>query len=394
MDTEKALQKLSANTVEIIPKNGLADKLDLAKKANRPLKIKLGLDPTSPDIHLGHVVALKKLRQFQDLGHEVILIVGDYTTKIGDPSGRSKTRPILSDEEIKKNAATYAEQARKILSGKEKIVYNSKWMSKLTAADIIKLLSSMTLAQITTREDFAKRIGDNIPIFMHELFYPFVQGYDSVALEADVEIGGTDQTFNMLAGRDVQKFYGQNQQVVITMPLLVGLDGVNKMSKSLGNYIGITDAPESMYGKIMSIPDALIGEYFKLCLDKQITDEAIKADPMGNKKELAFEIVEVYHSASDAKKAEEHFKKTVQDKEAPSEMEELMVAKGTKLIDILKQMEVAESNSEAGRLIDQGGVEINEEKIVDKNFIVEKNCIVKAGKRNYRKITIKWKNEF
>lgn len=379
------IKDIKRNTVDIIPKNGLEEKFELTKKEDRPLKIKLGLDPTAPDIHLGHAVVLRKLRQFQDMGHEVILIVGDYTTKIGDPSGRQKTRPVLSDDEIKENAKTYADQAKKILSGKEKIVYNSEWMYKLTAADIIKLLSSMTLAQVTTRDDFANRLKDNTPIFMHELFYPLAQGYDSVMVKTDIEIGGTDQTFNMLAGRDVQKFYGQSQQAVITMPLLVGLDGVRKMSKSLGNYIGIAEPAEQMYGKIMSIPDSLIKSYFQFCLGKEVKDEKIKEDPMALKKELAAGIVDLYH-AGEAQKAARHFQKTVQNKEAPSEIGELKITRGVKLIDVLKQMDVVGSNAEAGRLIEQGGVEIDNERITDKNFILGKEGVIKAGKRNYKKI--------
>lgn len=392
-DIKKQVEILRKNIVDEKPAQGLDLQLRLSDK---PLIIKAGFDPTAPDIHLGHAVILRKLRQFQDLGHKVVLIVGDYTARIGDPSGRLKTRPILSNEEIVNNARSYIEQAGKILitnkSDLFEIIPNSKWFSGMNLEDFLNLMSHITVARIIEREDFSKRLKDNEPIALHEIIYPLFQGFDSFKIKANVEVGGTDQLFNMLVGRDVQKTYyekGDPVQTVITMPLLVGLDGVNKMSKSLGNYIGITESPDSMYGKVMSIPDALIENYFKLCLDKEISADDITKDPMAKKKELAFGIVELYHSKDDAQKAQDNFKKIVQDKEAPSDIEEMEIAKGTKLIDILKQMEVAESNSEANRLIEQGGVEIDGQKVMDKNLVMENDCTIKAGKRNYRKIITK-----
>ena len=372
---------------------------DLKKKllSGEKLRVKLGCDPTSPDLHLGHSIVLRKLKQFQDLGHEVVFIIGDYTAKVGDPSGKSKTRPVLSDEEIKKNAKTYLEQVGKILDIKKcEIVYNSEWFKKMDFGGIINLAARFTVARMIERDDFAKRLKEGTDIGMHELLYPMMQAYDSIQVKADVELGGTDQKFNLLAGRDLQRKLGSREQDVITVPLLIGLDGTKKMSKSLGNYVGLFDKAEDMYGKIMSIPDSLIVSYFTLLTDlppdeleqvkRQLEDG--KINPRDIKMHLAREIVKMYHSAEDASAAENNFKQVFQRHEVPTEIPTHKIASAN-LIDILLEVGFAESRGEARRLIEQGGVKVNEEVVKDiaaKIEIDEKEILLQKGKRNFVKL--------
>jgi len=387
---------IKKGTAEIIPESDLKSRLD----TGIPLRVKLGIDASGPDIHLGFAVVLRKLKEFQDFGHKAILIVGDFTGKIGDPSGRSKTRPQLTDEEIKKNMVRYKEQVFKILDPeKTEFRYNSEWLSKLTAEDIIHLASHYTVARMLERDDFEKRLKNNVPISLHEFLYPLFQAYDSVAVNADVELGGTDQKFNHLLGRTIQQEYAISPQIVILMPLLEGLDGIRKMSKSYNNYIGITESPEEMYGKLMSIPDNLILRYFSLCLD--ISDNEVKdvekrlkdtkVNPMDIKKELARRIVGMYHSKGDAIRAEEYFVKVFSKRELPEEIPTYILTDEGDSIWIVKLLQKAglvSSNSEARRLISQGGVYINGEKItsVDTDVDITKENVIKAGKKKFLKL--------
>lgn len=361
MDPFEQAKQLKTNTEEVFPNGGLEEKLTRKVK----LTVKLGLDPTAPDIHLGHTVVLRKLRQFQDLGHKVVLIVGDFTAKIGDPSGRSQTRPVLTDEEIKAHARTYKNQVKKILkTDKEafQVLFNSKWLSKLNISDLLRLMSVVTVSQILERDDFQKRVKAKQAIGLHEFLYPILQGYDSCAVHADVELGGTDQTFNMLMGRSVQQRYRQEPQAVMTMPLIPGLDGAQKMSKSLGNTIGITDAPSDMYGKVMSLPDNLMELYANLCADMR-WDELKLMKPMDAKKKLAFAVVELYHGkkAVSAQKAfEERFQeRSLYITDAPK----LPVQGEPLLLEFLVEQKILPSKSEARRKMLEGAVQLHGEKI-------------------------------
>ena len=379
---------------EIIEKEHFRQSLDSGKK----LRIKMGFDPTRPDLHLGHAVGLRILKKFQDDGHTIIFIIGDYTAKIGDPSGRNSTRPVLTDEEIRQNADTYFQQVGKILdTSKVEIAYNSEWFIKMTFVDIFKLCGNFTVRNIIEREDFQKRMEDQSDIGMHELLYPMMQAYDSVQVKADVEFGGTDQKLNMLAGRSLQKKMGQQPQDVITVRLLVGLDGKKKMSKSLDNYIGITDIANEMYGKVMSIPDSTIIEYFKLCTDVKLSAIDIIEKELNNsdrnpreiKAELAKLIVEQYHSAEEAENAETEFNRVFRDKEQPSEMKiKEIIEKECRLDDLLLKCDLVSSKAEGQRLILQGGVQINSEKQVDSQKLIqiEDSMVVQVGKRNFVKI--------
>jgi tyrosyl-tRNA synthetase len=361
------LELLTQRTIQVLPKGELLKKLEL----KRPLKIKLGMDPTAPDLHLGHTVVLSKMRQFQDLGHEVIFLIGDFTTKIGDPTGRSKTRPPLSDEQIKQNAQTYFKQVSKVLNpDKTTIVYNSEWLSKLTFSDVVKLCGQLTLARIIEREDFKKRIDASISVGFHELLYPIMQGYDSVALEADVELGGTDQTFNLLMGRDLQESHGQKPQVVITVPLLEGLDGTEKMSKSLGNYVGLSQAAQVAYGKLMSISDKLMWRYFELILEKTEIEiknmksevEAESLHPMNVKKEMAFKIVEKFWSTEEANSGQKQFEALFQNKDlsqAPVAKVSDKVESPCWIVDLLRAANSVSSSSDAKRLIEAGSITLD-----------------------------------
>lgn len=361
---QKNLQMLEQGTVDCLPAGQLEKKLTSGKK----LRIKLGLDPTSSDLHLGHAVVLKKMRQFQDLGHEVIFLIGDYTARIGDPSGKSKTRPALTNEEIDQNATTYFKQAGRILdASKATVEYNSRWLSKLTFSDTIQLCAKITVARLLERDDFANRLAQHQPIAVHEILYPIMQGYDSVALEADVELGGTDQTFNLLCGRFLQEQFGKAPQVIMTMPLLEGLDGVEKMSKSLGNYIGLTDAPADAYGKLMSISDTLMWRYFSLLLSVSDVEIASmkhnvaesKIHPMDLKKEMAFRVIAEFWSQPEAVAAQENFIALFQKKDLSQGKQVTLPTTMNNpvwIIDLLKEVGAITTNSDGKRLIESGAV--------------------------------------
>ena len=384
---------------EIIPEEDLARKIERAIKNKKPLNIKLGCDPSRPDLHVGHSVVLRKLRQFQELGHQAILIIGDFTGMIGDSSGRSKTRPALSLEDTRKNGQTYFEQATKILSAKNiSMYYNSEWLGKMTFADVVRLASKYTVARMLERDDFTVRFKENSPISVHEFLYPLAQAMDSVAISSDVELGGTDQKFNLLVGRDIQREYGQEPQCILTMPIIPGIDGVEKMSKSLDNSIGINESPKEMYGKTMRIPDSLIYPYFELATDApNATLKEIKAqlsdgttNPRDIKRSLARAIVSLYHSADAAQKAEKEFDRIFVDKSLPDEIEEyaLPMSRSVTILDLLTQSKLADSKSDARRLIDQGGVSIDGHRVLDASALVPVNgsFVVKVGKRNFLRV--------
>ena len=394
---EEQLYELKRGAVEIIPEDELIEKLKKSIEENKPLNIKLGCDPTRPDLHLGHSVVLRKLAQFQKLGHQAILIIGDFTAMIGDPSGKNSTRPPLSFEESRENAKSYLEQAGKILDVENtKIVYNSEWLGKMSFEDVIKLSSKYTVARMLERDDFTKRYKGGVPISMHEILYPLAQAMDSVAIESDIELGGTDQKFNLLVGRDIQREFGIDPQVILTMPLLVGTDGTEKMSKSYDNYVGIDDSPSQMYGKILSIPDELIYTYYELAADITIAElESIKAaledenvNPRNLKRSLAKKIIAMYHSEEEAEKAEEEFDKIFIKKEIPDELPEYFPEDGKKdlnILDLIVNIKFASSKGEARRLVLQGGVSLDGEKITDLQKTVEFNReqVLKVGKRKF-----------
>ena len=405
MDFEKEVKRqfdlIKRGTVEIIEEEELKDKLKDSIKNNRPLKIKAGFDPTAPDLHLGHTVLIQKLKHFQDLGHEVYFLIGDFTGMIGDPTGKNETRKALSREEVEKNAKTYKEQIFKILDEKKtKVVYNSQWNSKLNAVDIIKLASTMTVARMLERDDFSKRFSTNKPISIHEFLYPLLQGYDSVALGCDVELGGTDQKFNLLVGRHLQRLWGQRPQTVIMMPILEGLDGVQKMSKSLSNYVGITDEPNDMYGKIMSISDELMWRYYELLSD--LSEEEInrmqenvengKLHPKKVKEMLAFEITKRFHNEILAKEAEKYFDEMFKKKDIPDDIEKINYKVDGEEIWVaylLKDIGFVKSTSEAKRLIKSNAVSINSEKITDENLKLQKGeYVIKVGKKRIAKVVL------
>lgn len=399
------LEIIKRGTAEIVPENELIEKVKKSLTTNKPLHIKLGLDPTAPDIHLGHTVVLQKLKQFQDMGHKITIILGDYTGRIGDPTGKSETRKQLTEEQIKANARTYEEQIFKILDkAKTNVVFNSQWLAPLTFADVIGLAAKYTVARMLERDDFSKRFRNEMPISIHEFFYPLMQGYDSVALKADVELGGTDQKFNILMGRHLQKEYGQEPQIALMMPILEGLDGVQKMSKSLGNYIGINESPKEMYGKTMSIADELMIRYFELVTP--VSNEEIRSievglkdgsiHPRDLKMRLAREIVSFYHGTEAAKRAEEEFKNIFQKKELPDEIPEYYLKKDDLesgqiwLPKLLTVAGLVSGTSEGKRLIQQGAVKIDDKKITDPdtNLIPQEGIIIKAGKRKFVKIKL------
>lgn len=390
---------IKRGTFEIIPEEDLVKKIEKSIKENKPLNIKLGCDPSRPDLHIGHSVVLRKLAQFQKLGHTAILIIGDFTGMIGDPSGRNVMRPALSLEETRKNGESYFEQASKILDKeKTKIVYNSEWLSKMNFEDVIKLSSKYTIARMIERDDFTKRYKAGEPISIHEFLYPLAQAMDSVAIESDVELGGTDQKFNLLVGRDIQREFGIEPQVIITTPLLVGTDGVEKMSKSYNNYIGISESPDEIYGKSLSIPDNLIYTYFKLATD--ISNEELKEiklqledrniNPRDIKRKLARTLVKTYYDEKSAKEAEEGFDKIFIKKETPDEIPEHKISNKTmNIIDLILEVNFAPSKSEARRLVTQGGVSIDGERIDNISAIVtfDTEKILKVGKRKFIKLS-------
>lgn len=397
LDPEKQLEILKKNAVDLVSESELLEKL----KEKRPLRVKLGVDPSRPDLHLGHAVVLRKLKEFQDLGHHVILIIGDFTALIGDPSGRNSTRPMLSEEEVKKNAETYADQAFKILDReKTEIRFNSEWLGKMTFADVVNLAGKYTVARMLERDDFAKRLKEGIPISISEFLYPLAQAYDSVAIQADVELGGTDQLFNLLVGRKIQEEYGQVPQIVLTMPIIEGTDGKLKMSKSYGNYVAFNDEPNEMYGKIMSIPDELITKYMRFLTDipeKDIENyeklmKSGKINPRDVKMKLAREIVSFFYNEETAKKAEESFIKVFRKKEIPDEMPEIFVEPGEyNIVDLIELLKVLPSRSEIKRTITQGGVYFDTQRI--NNFkdtvIIENEHLLRIGKRKFYKIKVK-----
>jgi tyrosyl-tRNA synthetase len=404
-DLKKQIEVAVRGTEDILLKEELNDLLEQSIKESRPLKVKLGLDPTAPDIHLGHTVVLNKLRQFQDLGHEAILIIGDYTARIGDPSGRSTLRPKLDPEIIDKNAKTYMKQAFKILDReKTEVVKNSKWLKPLKLEDILNLTSRFTFARMLERDDFKKRFHGNIPIAIMEFLYPIMQAYDSVAINADIELGGTDQRFNLLVGRELQKEFGQKPQIAITMPILVGTDGVEKMSKSIGNYIGVTETPEEIFGKIMSIPDTIIIDYYRLLtrlpgseinnIERNMKEEG--ENPVIAKRRLAKLIVKNLYDIDRAIKAEKNFDSIFKEKKVPDEVEEYIlreddIKKGRVwVVNLLVNCGLSESNSEARRLISQGAIKIGDMKIDDSNLELKveeiEGKIIQKGKRYFRKI--------
>jgi len=399
-EIEQALALVRRGADELLVESELAQKMARASAEGRPLRCKLGLDPTAPDIHLGHTVVLDKLRQLQDLGHTVIFLIGDFTALIGDPSGRNTLRPPLTREEIDANAQTYFAQASLVLDRERtEIRYNSEWSDPLGAAGMIRLASHYTLARLLERDDFAKRYRDGSPIAMHELLYPLMQGYDSVALRSDIELGGTDQKFNLLVGRELQRHYGQEPQCVLTMPLLEGLDGVEKMSKSKGNYIGITEAPFDMFGKVMSISDELMWRWYDL-LSLRGNDEiaALKAEaaagrnPRDIKVLLAKEIVARFHSAADAERAEREFVERFQANAVPDDMPEFTFAAeagGLAVAALLKQAGLAASGSEAVRSIEQGGVRVDGAKVADRaQRLARGTYVLQVGKRRWARVTV------
>jgi tyrosyl-tRNA synthetase len=395
----EAARELSRNAVDSLPRGGLEGRLARAREQGRPLRVKLGIDPTAPDIHLGHAVVLRKLRDFQDAGHIVVLIIGDYTARVGDPSGRSEQRPILSEEQIDANAATFQSQAVKILDGdpaRLEVRRNGEWLD-MPMVELLRLVGTTTAAQLLEREDFAKRIAAEQPVSMLELLYPLLQGYDSVAIEADVELGGTDQKFNLLLGRDIQRAYGQPEQAIMTMPILVGVDGERKMSKSLGNEVGITDPPEEMYGKTMRIPDEAIADYRRLLLDPQGEGAAEPVAGAGisardAKRALARDLVAWLHSPEDAVAAERRFDRVHIEHEAPEEIEEATIhsANGQVHLPALIAEQFGVSRSEARRLIDQGGVTLGEAALGagEHDVPVERadGQVLKVGRRRFRRL--------
>ena len=388
---------ISRGVEEILPEDALKVKLKKSISSKTPLNVKLGCDPSRADLHVGHGVVLRKLRHFQDLGHQAILVIGDFTAMIGDPSGRNKTRPQLSLEEAKANAQSYIDQAEKILDiDTLKIVFNSTWLNSMNFSDVIRLASHYTVARMLERDDFTKRYQSEIPISIHEFMYPLAQGMDSVELKADVELGGTDQKFNLLVGRDLQREYEQDPQAIITCPLLEGTDGIEKMSKSYGNDIGLNDSPEDMYGKTMSIKDDMIIKYFTLAADadeslliqvkKNLSDSSF--NPRDSKRLLGRCLVELYYNRDLALQAEQHFDQVILNKDNPDDMSEFSLKKDMKIIEVLHSSDLVSSKSEARRLLNQGAIRIEGEKVSDVDMILSKGTeyIIKVGKRRFLKV--------
>ncbi len=392
MDETQAKEQtaaLSRGAIEVISPAEMAAKVALGRR----LRIKLGMDPTAPDLHLGHSLTLKKLRDFQDAGHTVIFLVGDFTAMIGDPTGRSETRKPLTREQITQNAETYRSQAFKILDpDRTEVRFNSEWMNQLSIRQLIEIAAKISVARLLERDDFEKRLADEEPLFLHELLYPVIQGYDSVALEADLEIGGTDQKFNMLVGRELQRHFGQPPQVVMTMPLLEGLDGVRKMSKSLGNYVGLTDEPADMYGKLMSLPDKMTAKYYQL-LTLATADEIAgirsgSLHPMEAKKRLARTIVSEYHGEQAAARAEQYFESKHQRREIPQNVQVYRIDRDLWICELMKQLSFTPSTSEARRLVSQGAVRVDGQTVTDVNFrfVPGEHKVLEVGKRRVARI--------
>jgi len=388
-------------TVDLLPEDKLVKKLENSIKKNKPLIIKQGFDPTAPDIHLGHTVGIRKLKHFQDLGHQVVVIIGDYTAMVGDPSEKNSTRPRLTHNEVMANAKTYQEQFFKILDKeKTRIRFNGEWFSKMTFDEIMALASKFTVARMLERDDFSKRYSSQLPISIHEFFYPLMQGYDSVMIKADVELGATEQKFNLVIARQIQKEYGIEQQIVLTLPVLAGVDGAQRMSKSLGNYIGIDEPAAETYGKVMSIPDELIYPYFELISDVNLSElsdikkqlEDPTTNPRDTKKYLARTVVKMYHGENDSFEAESAFERVIVDKELPDTMPEFVIDQSPcRIDDLMIQTKTADSKSNARRLIQQGGVSVDGEKVFDPfaTIKIDSEIILKVGKRKFAKISPK-----
>ncbi len=412
MDVERVVNEqmelISMGTVEIIPLDELREKIRRSVETSKPLTVKLGVDPTRPDLHLGHSVPLTKLRHFQQLGHQVVLIIGDFTALIGDPSEQDETRPVLTPEDVERNARTYVEQASKIIDTKTaRIVRNSEWLAPLSFGDVIELASKFTVARIMERDDFSRRLKENKPLGLHEFLYPLMQAYDSVALDADVEIGGTDQKFNLLAGRNLQRSLGKSPQCIITLPLLVGTDGVQKMSKSLFNDIGLTDSPDEMFGKVMSIPDEVMWDYYALVSGlspREIEDiksgvEDGEINPRDAKERLAIEIVTRYHGEKEARAAASEFKRIFRERKIPSEVPVYYLDLGDRqgrrvwIVDLLVRVNFAATRSEARRLIAEGGISVDGELVEDVNMEIDpeelKGKIIQKGRRKFVKVELK-----
>ncbi len=393
---QSQMELIERGVVEILPREELLKKLEKSLRDGKPLRIKLGLDPTAPDIHLGHTVVLNKLRQFQDLGHEVHLIIGDFTGRIGDPSGKSETRKQLSEEEIMENARTYQEQIYKVLDKDKTIMhFNSEWLMPLTMIDVLKLAGKYTVARMMERDDFEKRYKEGLPIGVHEFMYPLMQGYDSVALQSDVELGGTDQKFNLLVGRHLLKEYGFEPQVALMMPILEGTDGVQKMSKSLGNYIGVNDAPYEMFGKTMSITDTLICRYFELLTRVPIAEiEAMRSqmttgelNPRDAKMRLAIEIISTFHSPEKAVQAMERFRLVYSQRDIPDDIPEIRVNETEVwLPKFLSENNIVDSSTEGRRMIKQGAIKVNGDKYEKEEIRLEADMVIQVGKRKFVKI--------
>ena len=398
ISAQEQVRQIKHGVADLINEQDLVKKIEKSIKENKPLVVKLGLDPTAPDIHLGHTVPLRKLRLFQEFGHQVVIVIGGFTARIGDPTGKSVTRPPLTKEEVSKNAETYKTQIFKVLDPEKTIVRdNSEWLESMNFADVLRLASSYTVARMMERDDFSKRFKEGRPIGVHEFMYPLMQGHDSVALHADVEFGGTDQTFNLLMGRHLQELEGQEPQVVITMPLLEGLDGIQKMSKSLGNYIGIDEEPKEMYGKAMSIPDELMMRYFMLVTDMSIEEqedmakrlESGELHPRDAKMQLARTIVRLYHGEEAALEAEEEFKRVFQQRAMPTDIPEYAMDAPTEPIFVPQfctDAGLTASNGEARRSIKAGAFKVNGEKYTEENLKLEDDMIVQVGKRKFVKI--------
>jgi tyrosyl-tRNA synthetase len=401
---DEQLGSLRKGVAEIIREDELRAKLERSRASGKPLRVKLGVDPTAPDLHLGHTVVLRKLKHFQDEGHTAIFLVGDFTAMVGDPTGQSETRPPLSREQVRANADTYLEQVYKILDRERtEVRYNSEWLGKLTAHDIVKLCGHYSLARMLEREDFRSRLNKNLPISVHELLYPLLQAYDSVALESDVELGATEQKFNLLVGRDIQREYAQPSQVALTMPILVGLDGQRKMSKSLGNYIGITESPTDMFGKMMSVSDELMWPYYDLVSDRSPAEIAALRDrvasgglhPMDAKMQLAQEIIAGFHGSEAATRAAAEFQRVFRERQAPEEAPVRTLPRGEtrRLTALLVELELAPSRSEAERLLKQGGVEVNGQRVTDVKYELglaqPGEILLRAGKKKFLRVVIK-----
>jgi tyrosyl-tRNA synthetase len=400
---EEQLAYLKKGVAEIVPEAELRAKLEKSLKTGKPLRVKLGVDPTAPDIHLGHTVVIRKLKHFQEMGHTAVFLIGDFTAMVGDPTGQSETRPPLSREQVNANAQTYLEQVFKILDReKTEIRYNSEWLEKLSSYDIVRLCAKYRVARMLEREDFRKRISEQQPISVHEFLYPLLVAYDSVVLEADVELGATEQKFNLLIGREIQREYNQELQIAVMMPILVGLDGQRKMSKSLGNYVGITEAPVDMFGKMMSIPDELMWSYYELVTDRTPGEIAeLKAEvtsgklhPMDAKMRLAEEVVSGFHGGEGGRKAAENFQRVFRDRQAPEEAPVQKIATGPakKLTSLLLELKLAPSKSEAERLIKQKGVEINGATVEDLRMEMDLNkpgeFLIRAGKKKFVRLIV------